>query len=91
MSSNKRIAQLTTSIFIVCGLLVACTPSASHDVILRGGNIYDGSGGDPYIGDVAIVGDKIVLISEKGTLVVIAAGREFNEISRSALGENCFA
>ncbi len=46
-------------------LLPACaTVSApqTFDVIVRDGTIYDGSGGAPYVGDVAIRGDRIVHI-----------------------------
>jgi len=50
----------------VCGLLAACSPPASYDVILRGGDIYDGSGGDPFVGDVAIDGDTIVALGDIG-------------------------
>ena len=63
---NKRIGRLAVSSLIVCGLLAACTPPTSHDLILRGGNIYDGSGGESYIGDVAIDGDKIVALGDIG-------------------------
>ncbi len=66
MSSNHRIVRLVASTLIICGMLAACTPPVSHDVILRGGNIYDGSGADPYIGDVAIDGDKIVALGDIG-------------------------
>jgi len=66
MSSNNRIVRLTASTLMICGMLTACTPPASHDVILRGGTIYDGSGGDPFIGDVAIDGDKIVALGDIG-------------------------
>jgi N-acyl-D-amino-acid deacylase len=31
-------------------------------MLIRGGTIYDGSGGAPYVGDVAIKGDKIVYV-----------------------------
>src|SRR5215210_2206924 len=34
----------------------------TYDLILRGGTIYDGSGSKPYIGDVAINGDRIVAL-----------------------------
>jgi len=37
-------------------------PHPSYDLILRGGTIYDGSGGKPYVGDVAIDGDRIVAL-----------------------------
>ncbi|GGE14124.1 amidohydrolase [Polymorphobacter glacialis] len=33
-----------------------------YDLVLRGGTIIDGSGGAPYIGDIAIVGDHIAAI-----------------------------
>ncbi|WP_310467885.1 D-aminoacylase [Sphingomonas sp.] len=32
----------------------------AHDQLIRGGTIYDGSGGAPFVGDVAIDGDRIV-------------------------------
>jgi len=54
------------AIAAVCGLLAACSPPASHDLILRGGDIYDGSGGDPFVGDVAIDGDTIVALGDIG-------------------------
>ncbi|MEO6739947.1 MAG: PQQ-binding-like beta-propeller repeat protein [Chthoniobacteraceae bacterium] len=39
----------------------------------------------------SIVGDKLVVITMKGTIVVLGASREFQEVSRSALGEQVFA
>jgi N-acyl-D-amino-acid deacylase len=36
-------------------------PSAA-DILLRGGTIYDGSGEAPYVGDVAVKGDRIVCV-----------------------------
>ena len=47
-------------------LLGACAsvPAAEHyDLIVQDGNIYDGSGGAPFVGDVAIRGDRIVRIA----------------------------
>jgi N-acyl-D-amino-acid deacylase len=38
------------------------------DVVLRGGTIYDGSGGEPVVGDVAIDGDSIVAVGDIGDL-----------------------
>jgi N-acyl-D-amino-acid deacylase len=37
--------------------------AAAYDVVVRGGEIYDGSGGAPYVGDVAIQGDRIAAIA----------------------------
>jgi N-acyl-D-amino-acid deacylase len=34
----------------------------AYSVLIRGGTIYDGSGGTPYVGDVALQGDKIVYV-----------------------------
>jgi N-acyl-D-amino-acid deacylase len=39
----------------------APTP-ASYSLLIRGGTIYDGSGGAPYTGDIAIKGDRIVYV-----------------------------
>ena len=40
-------------------------PSPSYDVLIRGGTIVDGSGGAPFVGDVAISGDKIVAVAPR--------------------------
>ncbi len=39
---------------------------SKHDLVIRGGTIYDGSGNTPYIGDVAIDGQKITSIGASG-------------------------
>lgn len=49
-------------------LLLSCaTPSAEapFDIVIRGGTVYDGSGGQPFVGDVAIRGDRIVAVGRK--------------------------
>ena len=38
--------------------------SVSYEVILRGGTIYDGSGGAPYVADVAFARDTIAAIGD---------------------------
>ncbi|MEA3067043.1 MAG: N-acyl-D-amino-acid deacylase [Sphingomonadales bacterium] len=35
---------------------------ASYNVLIRGGTIYDGSGGVPFVGDVGLKGDRIAYI-----------------------------
>ncbi|HSN51486.1 MAG TPA: D-aminoacylase [Woeseiaceae bacterium] len=45
-------------------LLAACSPPVSYDVIVRGGTIYDGTGGTPYVADIAIDDDVIVAIGD---------------------------
>lgn len=39
------------------------------DVLLKGGTIYDGSGNKPFVGDVAVAGDKIVYIGPKANVI----------------------
>jgi len=57
--------------------LTACA-TPRHDVVIRGGTIYDGSGGPPVVSDVAIDGDRISAIgdlsSHQGTTEINAAG-----------------
>jgi N-acyl-D-amino-acid deacylase len=55
---------------LATGLTLALFASAGaaaprYDVVIRGGAIYDGSGGAPYTGDVAITGDRIVQVAPK--------------------------
>ena len=53
----------------VLAVLLAGQPAVAaetYDVILRGGTIYDGSGGKPYTGDVALRGDRIVKVGNLG-------------------------
>jgi N-acyl-D-amino-acid deacylase len=49
-------------------LITSCGPAPDYDVIIRGGAIYDGSGGAAYIADVAIQDDVIAVIGELDTL-----------------------
>ena len=50
-------------------------PAAEYDVLIRHGQIVDGSGGAPYAGDIAIRGDHIVTI---GSLENAKAKREID-------------
>ncbi len=63
------------------GLLVfaiGCQPTTEYDVVVRGGGIYDGSGGTPYVADLAISGDSIAFIGDlreaRGRVEIDAAG-----------------
>src|SRR5262245_37052407 len=42
----------------------AASPAGAppYDLVLRGATIYDGGGGKPYVGDMAVAGDRIVAI-----------------------------
>ena len=41
-------------------IAASSAPAPKYEVLIRGGTIYDGSGGAPYVGDVGIRGDRIV-------------------------------
>jgi N-acyl-D-amino-acid deacylase len=42
--------------------LPAATPDGGYDVLISGGTVYDGSGGAPFVGDLAIRGDRIAYV-----------------------------
>ena len=65
MSSKDRIKRLAATTLALCGF-AACGQPTAHDLVLRGGTIYDGSGGEPYVGDVAIDGDRITALGDIG-------------------------
>jgi N-acyl-D-amino-acid deacylase len=53
-----------TGAFLLALLTAACGPRV--DVVIRGGTVYDGSGGSPITGDVAISGDSIAAVGDIG-------------------------
>jgi N-acyl-D-amino-acid deacylase len=66
--------------FAIAGLLAtSAAPPVSYSVLIRGGTIYDGSGGQPLVGDVALQGDKIVYVGPhapgRATRVIDAIGK----------------
>ena len=59
------VAAAVLSITIGAARVQAQSPAAvDADILLRGGQILDGTGSPAYPGDVAIVGDKIVAVGE---------------------------
>ena len=53
---------------VVTATALATSPAASaeqYDVLIAQGTIYDGSGSAPFVGDVAIKGDRIVYVGPR--------------------------
>src|SRR5262245_42382290 len=61
---------MPTSFLLALSLLAADPVQA--DLVLRGGTLYDGSGGEGGLGDVAIKGDRIVAV---GTFELVGSPR----------------
>ena len=72
----------TTAVLALLALAGCAGPNAQraagYDVLIRGGTIYDGSGGAPYRGDVALNGDRLAYVgppvSAVGKIEVDARG-----------------
>ena len=57
-------------IFILTTILLAsCTAAHDYDLIIRNGQIYDGSGQQAYKGDLAVNADTIAAIGDLGTAI----------------------
>ncbi|MGD8347555.1 MAG: D-aminoacylase [Lysobacterales bacterium] len=58
---------------------LASEPSTVHDLIIRNGTVYDGSGSAPYEGDIAIDGDRITVVGD------LSGHRAKNEVDAEGL------
>jgi len=54
---------------LVLTLIISCTEKKSFDVVIRGGTIYDGSGGDPVVADIGINSDTIAAFGDLSNAV----------------------
>jgi N-acyl-D-amino-acid deacylase len=65
MKSTRSLTWLV--IICLAFLFSSCAPGgekAHYDVLIRGGTIYDGLGGEPFVGDLAISGDRIAAVGD---------------------------
>jgi len=76
-----KIPMRPTLILLAAALIFGCSEApepSSYDVIIRGGDVYDGLGGDPLKADVGINGDRIATVGDlsaaTGTQEIDAAG-----------------
>ncbi len=84
---TRLAALLATAALVGCATPAADSPAGSAaaeataavTVVIRNGTIYDGSGGAPYVGDVAVMGDRIVAVGpnlpQRGEAEIDATGK----------------
>jgi len=64
-----RSALVPFLVLIISPWITGCDDGAvRHDVVIRGGTVYDGLGGAPIVADVAIDDDTVSAIGPAGTL-----------------------
>lgn len=71
MSKSSLTLPLLSGVglFVLATVMGAAAAAPTHvDVLIRGGTIYDGSTGKPYVGDVAIAGDRIVYVGKQASV-----------------------
>lgn len=66
LSVRRTIGLLSTAAALLWVSGAAAKAEKAVDVIIRGGTIYDGSDGKPFVGDVAIRGDRVVYVGKSG-------------------------
>jgi N-acyl-D-amino-acid deacylase len=66
--ASASVLQLISLILLLAllAILVSCqrTTTPDYDIVIKGGEVYDGAGGEPVKADVAIAGDEIVRIGQ---------------------------
>ena len=74
--AGRSAALLLALCLGACGAGMA---APRHDVVIRGGTVYDGSGGKPYPGEVAIDDDRIAYVGPprglRGRIEIDATGK----------------
>lgn len=66
-SSHRRSVRRSILALSIAALVASCGSKRepAFDLVVAGGTIYDGSGGEPFVGDVGVQGDRIVYIGPK--------------------------
>jgi hypothetical protein len=83
MIHNYRVRRFALTCFVLtlASGMAAAEDTATNDLVLRNGTIYDGSGKAPYRGDVAIKADRITYVGPHRAL----AGRTEIDVNGQAI------
>ncbi|WP_067733877.1 N-acyl-D-amino-acid deacylase family protein [Novosphingobium naphthalenivorans] len=60
--SHVLFRLLAASSLLAAGACATTSGQQHYDVVIHGGTIYDGSDAKPFVGDVALTGDRIVYV-----------------------------
>ena len=59
---------ISALVLCLCLFIVACSapedPVPAYDLLIINGSVYTGDGGEPFMADIAIKGDRIAAIGE---------------------------
>lgn len=66
MTARPRIHCCAVFVWFAAVGVLSAGASEKYDVIIRRGTIYDGGGGKPFVGDVAIKADRVAKLGELG-------------------------
>jgi len=81
-ASPLRASPLRASLLLAlagCAAAAGRAGAPAYDLVIRGGTVYDGRGGAPFVGDVAVRGDSVVAVGPS------VAGRGAREVSARGL------
>jgi len=77
MTDRARHAAVALLVVLLVASGPAWAEASRYDVLIVDGTVYDGSGGDPFVADVAIAGDRIAEVGDldaTASLVIDARG-----------------
>ncbi|HYI41671.1 MAG TPA: D-aminoacylase, partial [Allosphingosinicella sp.] len=57
--------RVLAAVALILASAASARPAPAYDTVIRGGTVYDGGGGAPFIADVAIKGDRIAAIAPR--------------------------
>lgn len=79
VSNGELVFMLTTDGYLTC-----------YDAA-DGVNVWTQQLKDEFHASCSIVGDKLYILSTKGVMIIAGAERQYTELGRCGLAENCFA